>query len=60
MPFARGSYSGNAIYQKTLDTFRQGGNPGLVRAVLREFDPRPSGLVLPGNRVIKRFNGARI
>jgi hypothetical protein len=60
MPFARGSYAGNAIYQKTLHTFRQGRNPGLVRKVLREFEPRPSGLVLPCNKVVKRFNGARI
>jgi hypothetical protein len=28
--------------------------------VLREFEPRPSGLVLPGNKVVKRFNRARI
>jgi hypothetical protein len=60
MPYARGSYSGNAIFEKTLDTFREGGNPGLVRKVLSEFDPRPSGLVLPGNQVIQRIDGARI
>src|SRR5215469_3301012 len=34
MPYARGSYAGNAFYQKTLDTFREGRNPGLVRKVL--------------------------
>ena len=60
MPSVRGSYAGRAVYQKTLDTFRRGGNPGLVRKVLREFDPRPSGLVLPGNQVIQRINGGRI
>jgi hypothetical protein len=60
MPYARGSYAGNAFYQKTLHRFRGGGNPGLVRKVLREFDPRPSGLVLPGNRVVQRIDGARI
>jgi hypothetical protein len=31
MPYVRDSYAGNAVYQKTLDTFRGGGNPGLVR-----------------------------
>ena len=60
MPYARGSYAGKAFYEKTLDKFRAGGNPGLVRKVLREFDPRPSGLVLPGNQVVQRIDGARI
>jgi hypothetical protein len=60
MPHARGSYAGNAVYEKTLHTFRGGGNPGLVRKVLREFDRRPSGLVLPGNQVMQRIDGARI
>jgi hypothetical protein len=60
MPFARGSYAGNAIYQRTLLQFQQGRHPGLVRKVLKEFEPRPSGLVLPGNKVVKRFDGARI
>jgi hypothetical protein len=31
-----------------------------VRKVLREFDPRPSGLVLPGNQVVQRIDGERI
>jgi hypothetical protein len=60
MPFARGSYAGNALYQKTVDTFREGRHPGLVRKVLTEFDPRPSGLILPGNKVAKHFDGARL
>jgi hypothetical protein len=60
MPYARGSYAGDALYKKTLDSFRAGRNPGLVRKVLREFDPRPSGLLLPGNKVIQRVDGARI
>ena len=60
MPHARGSYAGNAFYQKTLDSFHRGRNPGLVRKVLRDFEPRPSGLVLPGNQVVQRVNGARI
>jgi hypothetical protein len=28
--------------------------------VLREFEPRPSGLVLARNKVVKRLDGARI
>lgn len=60
MPYARGSNAGNAIYQKSLSRFREGQNLGLVRRVLREFEPRPSGLVLPGNKVLQRIDGARI
>ena len=60
MPFARGSYAGDAIYQRTLEQFRNGRNSGLVHRVLQEFEPRPSGLVLPVNKVVKRLDGARI
>jgi hypothetical protein len=60
MPFAPGSYSGKALYQKVLRDYRGGKNVGLVRKVLGEFEPRPSGLVLPGNKVVKRFEGERI
>lgn len=60
MPFARGSYAGNAIYNESLSKYRTGQRTGLAHKVLREFEPRPSGLILPGNKVIKRFEGARI
>lgn len=60
MPFARGSYAGQAIYDDVLAKFRRGEKIGLTRKVLNEFDPRPSGLFLPGDKVIKRFDGARI
>ena len=60
MPLARGTYAGSAIYQEILGKFREGRNVPLVRMVLNEADPRPSGLVLPGGKVIKRFNGQRI
>jgi hypothetical protein len=55
MPHARGSYAGDAIYKGALDRYRGGGKVGLVRKVLAEFDHRPSGLVLPGNQVMRRF-----
>ena len=60
MPFARGSYAGDAIYAEILGKYRRGRNVPLVRKVLREFEPRPSGLVLPGNMVLKRQDGPRI
>jgi hypothetical protein len=60
MPFAPGSYSGKALYQKVLRDYQGGYNVGLVRKVLGEFEPRPSGLKLPRNKVVKRFEGKRI
>jgi hypothetical protein len=60
MPSAHGSYAGDAIYKRALDRYRGGTKIGLVRKVIRDFDLRPSGLVLPGNQVVQRFDGNRI
>lgn len=60
MPFAGGTVAGNAVYEHVLSAYRSGHNAGLIKKVLGEFDRRPSGLVLPGNKVAKRFEGARI
>lgn len=60
MPFGRHSYAGRAIYDHVLAKYRHGEKVGLTRAVLKEFEPRPSGLILPGNKVIKRFTGKRL
>lgn len=60
MPFARGSEAGNAIYAKVLKDYRGGKQIPLTNKVLSEFDPRPAGLVLPGGKVVKRFDGERV
>jgi hypothetical protein len=60
MPHSRGSYAGDAIYKRALERYRGGEKVGLVRRVLADFDPRPSGLVLPGNQVLQRLDGNRI
>lgn len=60
MPFARGTVAGNAVYSHVLGAYKAGHNAGLVKKVLGEFEPRPSGLALPGNKVVKRFDGKRI
>jgi hypothetical protein len=60
MPFARGSEAGDAIYAKVLNDFRIGRQIPLTTKVLREFDPNPSGLFLPGGKVVKRFEGERL
>src|ERR1700733_1482474 len=60
MPFARGSYAGNAIYNEVLAKFKRNEKVGLTKKVLKEFERRPSGIVLPRNGVLKRFEGARL
>ena len=60
MPFARGSVAGNAIYAKVLGDFRAGKQVPLTKMVLNEFDEKPSGIILSGGKVIKRFRGQRI
>lgn len=60
MPFGLGSVAGQAVYNDVLQKYRRRQKVGLTLRVLREFDPRPSGLTLPGGKVVKRFQGARI
>jgi hypothetical protein len=60
IPFARGSEAGNAIYAKALNDYRIGKQVPLTKKVLSEFDPNPSGLTLPGGKVVKLFEGERL
>ena len=60
MPFARGSYSGDALRAKILDDCRHDQQKSLLQKGLREFERRPSGLILPPGVVVKRFDGDRI
>ncbi len=60
MPFAGGSVAGDAIYAKVLKDFRAGRQVPLATMVLNEFDPNPSGLSLPGDKIVKRFEGERL
>lgn len=59
-PFAGGSEAGNAIYAKVPGDFRTGKQVPLTKMVLKEFDPNPSGLLLPDGKVVKRFQGKRL
>jgi hypothetical protein len=58
--FMRGSYAGNELYNHILAKYRRGEGIVLVKKVLSEFEPSPSGLVLPGNQIKKNFEGERI
>jgi len=57
MPFARGSYSGDALRKKIIDDSKR---RLLLQKVLHEFERRPSGLILPPGIVAKKFEGDRI
>lgn len=59
-PFGLGSYSGKAVLDDALRRYREGRNVGLQRKVLEEFERRPTGLILPGGKVIKRFESDRM
>ncbi len=58
-PLARGSYAGNAVLKDVIEKFHRGEKVPLVKKVLAEFNPRPSGLIIPG-KVVKRFEGKRL
>jgi hypothetical protein len=59
MPFVRGTYAGDALYDQALETYRNGHNVGLVRKVLGQFERNPSGLILPGGKTAMRFDRPR-
>jgi hypothetical protein len=59
-PFARGSFAGTPIFKKVTEEYHGGKNRRLVEKVLKEFDQRPSGLILPRGKIAKRFEGTRI
>ena len=60
VPLALRSDAGRELYKHIREKFRRMQNRPLIAQILREFEPRPSGLVLPDGKVIKRFNPNRI
>jgi hypothetical protein len=59
-PFALSTYSGNALLREIFRKYRAGEKRGLVNKVRKEFEKRPSGLILPPGRIAKRFDGKRV
>lgn len=55
-----GSTAADALVRDQGRKFRAGSSVGLGRKVLAEFVHQPSGLQLPGQRVIKRVEGERM
>ena len=59
-PFAKGSYTGDALLREVFKKYSAGEKIGLVHKVLKEFEYRPSGLVLPPGLIAKRLEGKRV
>ncbi len=51
---------GDSYLRGVFDRYGRGKQRDLVHKVIHEFDPRPSGLVLPDGLVAKRVEGSRI
>ena len=59
-PLAMDSYSGDAIWNDISNQFKRPEGKRIRKMIKREFAPRPSGIILPGGKVLKRFNGDRV
>jgi hypothetical protein len=59
-PLAQGSYSGNEIWRDLSNQIKRPQGKIIYKMILKEFDPNPSGLTLPGKKAIKRFKPERI
>lgn len=59
-PFALGTEAGDARRLRVREKFHAGENRKLTAMVMAEFDHRPSGLVLPFGRIVKRFDSKRV
>src|SRR5712671_158640 len=60
MPLAVDSPAGEVLVYEALDKVDEGGNTKLHKMVLNEFEDRPSGLLLPGETMIKRADTKRL
>jgi hypothetical protein len=59
-PLAVDSYAGLAIVRDQADRAAAGRRLGLLETIRKEFDLRPSGIVLPTGKIVKRFQGERV
>ena len=60
LPLYQDSYSGSSVYDDVKKRFDEGKKVPLVYKMFNEFDESPSGLILPGGKALKRFDGKRI
>ena len=59
-PVAMGSLTADAVVKHQTKQFRSGEKPGLAKKIIQSFDKRPSGLILPNDRILIRVEGERI
>jgi hypothetical protein len=59
-PLTKGSYSGNEIWKDITHQFQRPQGQIIGQMIRKEFEKRPSGLYLPGGKVVKRFDADRI
>ncbi|MEW6202316.1 MAG: hypothetical protein AB1546_10090 [bacterium] len=58
---AIGSYSGNAIWNDIVKRFtREPQGTKMINKILKEFDSKPMGIILPQGKIGKRFDWQRI
>lgn len=54
------SYAGSEIWKDVITRKKRLEGNRLHEMVYKEFDPNPSGLLLPDGKVVKRFDGTRV
>lgn len=59
-PLAMASYSGKSLWGDLSEQYKRPQGRRIGQMVLKEFDKRPSGLILPFGKVAKRFDGQRV
>jgi hypothetical protein len=59
-PVAMESSSGRALWKDISNRCKRPQSKRLTQMVLNEFEERPSGIILPFGKVVKRFDGERI
>lgn len=59
-PLTQESYSGSEVWKDITHQFQRPEGLRIGKMISREFDGRPSGLYLPGGKVIKRFDAERV
>lgn len=60
LPIVTTTGSGRVLMRERAAQYQAGKTRPLMRQVLNEFDEQPSGLWLPPDKVLKRFDSARI
>ncbi|MDD5686249.1 MAG: hypothetical protein PHE88_00250 [Elusimicrobia bacterium] len=59
-PLTMESDTGSEIWKDIVCRRKRPAGSRLHKMVFKEFETRPSGLILPYNKVLKRFNGERV